>query len=400
MGIWDKISAGRDRSRFEALVNAGLYEDAVVIAERGNVEPDRVAVAREKLAIADAIRNCAAGNLAAEVQGKIDTLFERALEGTGTFSTSQSLALRARVRTLLRNNQIDQAVDLAAHIPDREVQAQAFRCIAGAVAPEHPADAITMIAAMPNMRYRQEELRNLCFSRLILRDFKTAHDIAAGLPEKAESELSYRLRQAAHINLVKLIFNDPPKAEWHEVVGFIEKYHTRPDEATEVAEHPSDEFQLPMALLYCVIGRIEAAAERLNRFPLLSMEHGRMQRGLFGTVAMSLAYAGRGDQARQFLAGYSGPLLFEAEAHLMGHFAFPMHAYREFAARVDQGKIPEHSLGDCGSTLGLLALELVAMNEPNEASAMVAALSDKEIRRVTVGQTVDFVHEVLHAPVV
>ncbi len=387
----------RDRSRIEVLLNAGLYEEAVAIADRGNVDSDLARIAREKLKIAEAVRNGAAGSLAVRIQDRTTALVERMLAGGPPPTGWELLAARARVRSLLYDRKAAVALDLAVRIADPEVRAQALRCVAVAVAEEQPSEARSVINSMANLHYRMEELRNLCFSRLILRDFTTAHQIAEDLPPTTEGELAFRVSNAVQLHLIKAILGQPPRAEWKEIVDFVEKYHSRPDAVRDDVRNPEIEAQVPLALLHCIAGRIDLAAAVMQETPLLSMEHGRLQQGRFGTLAMSLAYAGRREQALQLLALYTGPMLFPAEAHLLGHALFPMHAYREFAARADHGKIGEDYLTDCGSMVGLLAVDVLAMEAAGEAGAMIMALTNPEIRRVAVAQVVDFVHAALYA---
>jgi len=387
----------RDRSRIEVLLDAGLYEEAVAIADRGNVDSDLARIAREKLKIAETIRRGAAGSFAVRIRDKTTALVDRMLAGGPPPTGWELLAVRARVRSLLYDRKATDALDVAIRIADQEEQAQALRCVAVSVAEAQPSEARSVIGGMANLRYRVEELRCLCFSRLVLRDFTTAHQIAEDLPPTTEGELAAGMSQAVQLHLVKALPAQPPRAEWKEIVDFVEKYHSRPDAVQDDVRKPEAEAQVQLALLDCIAGRIDSAAAALQQTPLLSMEHGRMQQGRFGTLAMSLAYAGRREQALQLLTLYEGPMLFPAEAHLLGHAPFPMHAYREFAARADRGKISEDYFTDCGSMIGRLAVEVLVMDAAGETGAMVAALTNPEIRRAAVVQVVDFVHAALYA---
>ncbi len=397
MGLRNWIVTRLDRSRFTAAMSAGDFEGATEIANRSDIDKNLAQEAQEKAGIAQSLQNGSGDQLADRLYDNIEKVIDTSTSFDADKKLWAGLVFRAQVRKLVQSGDNTAAIELAARIGDMEIQSQTFRCIAATIAAEKPEEARSLIMCMKNRGYRQEELRNLCFSRVALRDFTTAQAIVKGLRTKAQEELSYNIGELAKKNLFNGITSDPPILVWGELVEFVEKFHSHPEEARWEVYRLKIESQIPLALLACSLDQYEEAVTALESIPVHSAMHVQFQRGLYATFSTSLAYAGKRDQALKLLSGCTGPPLFTAKGHLLAHFPYDLKHIQNFAIETDDTLLDDRELESRGSLIGLLAIELVAIGQFNNAKAIVSSLQNSGLRRVVIRYIVDFIYVIMRS---
>ena len=387
----ERTAARRDRVEFSIAMEKGDYEGAVEIANGGNIDENLVREAGEKAKIVQYLQN-GSEDLLAE---KLDKIIEEILSDSpdGELEISEGLVWRAQIRKHLDSGNVSGAVDLASRIGDGEIQSQVYRIIAAFIAEDKPSEAQKIIMNIKNSEYREEELRNLCFSRAILGDFATAYEIMKVMQPIGPGELSYKLGELVKGNLFKAIISESPERDFIKVLEFVEKYQSKPEEAPSNVYDSKIEKQIPLTLLQCSLGQYSEAVDMLESIPVYSMENGmQFQRGLYFTFATSIAYAGKLDKALQLLSGYSQAPLIKEKGYLLSHFPCQIKHIKDVAKEADKAELDNLNLESAGSALGMLTLELAILGNFDNAVEIVALLQNSELRQITMRHLIDFIY--------
>jgi hypothetical protein len=365
MGIWNNLFKPKERRQVERALKEGRYDQAWVMCRSGQIQGPAAAEAQYKWQIYQAVASATLNDPFQQAMRAVATGLNNPMVVDALPGPEQTAVRLAHVANTLTHGCVEDALNKAAEIKNREGRAQALRKVAGHMAcTGQGLDSIVqVIRAIPVAAYADEELRNLLIARLLLLDFDGARHI---LPH-----ISQEIRRGVRPQM-----------------DFVERNHDNMADAQNNARdlvHP-DDIDLTLALAAGAMGQYDLMAQYSRSVS------NRLLMGTHATYASGLAYAGKLFEAVTLLENIQD----DGHAYFLrlGYVAFNFPFTGQQAASLQSTfAAAEHYEGALAYWYHQILEHLVRQDVEGVCNA-VRTIRNKNLRRTLAGLSAEFSHTV------